>query len=140
MHLSDAQRLLLQKYWAKTVPTWKTITRNFCSRTLSLHTITITIGHDMDYTLVHYNAKVKTTPLSLAHVIFEQACQSLSQYGSCMAMMKISSLNVCYMTFVSRRNTGSVRFGAQIMYNYLHGHFLCQRLKENQDRWHEFLF
>jgi hypothetical protein len=112
----------------------------FCSRTLSLHTITITIGHDMDYTLVHYNAKVKTTPLSLAHVIFEQACQSLSQYGSCMAMMKISSLNVCYMTFVSRRNTGSVRFGAQIMYNYLHGHFLCQRLKENQDRWHEFLF
>jgi hypothetical protein len=84
----------------------------FCTRTLSLRTITTTIGYDMDYTLVHYNAKVKTTPLSLAYVIFEQACQSLSQYGSCMASMKISSLNVCQMTFVNRRNAESVRFGA----------------------------
>jgi hypothetical protein len=75
----------------------------------------------MDYTLVHYNAKVKTTPLSLAYVIFEQACQSLSQYGSCMAGMKINSLNVCQMTFVSRRNTESIRFGARILYNYPHG-------------------
>jgi len=75
----------------------------------------------MDYTLVHYNAKVKTTPLSLAYVIFEQACQSLSQYGSCMASMKISSLNVCQMTLVSTRNMESVRFGARILYNYPHG-------------------
>lgn len=29
----------------------------FCSRTLSLRSIT-TIGYDMDYTLVHYNVKV----------------------------------------------------------------------------------
>ncbi len=93
----------------------------FCTRTLSLRTITTTIGYDMDYTLVHYNAKVKTTPLSLAYVIFEQACQSLSQYGSCMASMKISSLNVCQMTFVNRRNAESVRFGAWILYNYPHG-------------------
>jgi hypothetical protein len=75
----------------------------------------------MDYTLVHYNVKVKTTPLSLAYVIFEQACQSLSRYGSRMASMKISSLNVCQMTIVSRRNTESVRFGARILYNYPHG-------------------
>jgi hypothetical protein len=50
----------------------------FCSRALSLRTIT-TIGYDMDYTLIHYNVKVKTTPLSLAYMIFDQACQSLSQ-------------------------------------------------------------
>ncbi len=93
----------------------------FCSHTLSLRTITTTIGYDMDYTLVHYNAKVKTTPLSLAYVIFEQACQSLSRYGSRMASMKISSLNVCQMTIVSRRNAESVRFGARILYNYPHG-------------------
>jgi len=93
----------------------------FCSHTLSLRTITTTIGYDMDYTLVHYNVKVKTTPLSLAYVIFEQACQSLSRYGSRMASMKISSLNVCQMTILSRRNTESVPFGARILYNYPHG-------------------
>jgi hypothetical protein len=93
----------------------------------------------MDYTLVHYNAKVKTTPLSLAYPRSFSTHAKVSQVvKGCMARMKINSLNVCYMTFVGRRNTESVPFGAQILYHYPRRHFLCQRFKENQDRWQDF--
>jgi hypothetical protein len=59
----------------------------FCSRTPSLRTITA-VGYDMDYTLVHHNAKAKTTPLSLAYVIFEQACQSLPGFKAAWQVWK----------------------------------------------------
>ena len=38
----------------------------FCSRTLSLRSIT-TIGYDMDYTLIHYNVHVRNSYLQLHH-------------------------------------------------------------------------
>jgi hypothetical protein len=60
---------------------------SFCSRTPSLRTITA-VGYDMDYTLVHHNVKAKTTPLSLAYVIFEQACQSLPGFKAAWRVWK----------------------------------------------------
>lgn len=49
----------------------------FCSRTLSLRSIT-TIGYDMDYTLIHYNVQVSNSrggvPPTFPSVLFCSPC------------------------------------------------------------------
>lgn len=50
----------------------------FCSRTLSLRSIT-TIGYDMDYTLIHYNVNVSDS-FTLLCGLSPSTLQSYFQY------------------------------------------------------------
>jgi hypothetical protein len=72
----------------------------FCSRTLSLRSIT-TIGYDMDYTLIHYNVNVSdsfTLPCRLFFIICRLSPFTLQSYFQYQMDVLSFPLLTCYFT------------------------------------------